>query len=150
MASSTAATVSFARPTSSVSLSTRPAPRAAVVARPIVETQIDLRPRKAPRMVAPTEIAVWMPCCLACSLSRSTACSARRRRSWSAATLGAYFWRRASLARSRSCRVDSCRRTRKSRSDSPGFETTFSDGLRSSSSFCDWSSQAAKSLLQPS
>lgn len=104
---STAATVSLARPTSCVSLSTRPAPRAAVVARPMVPTLIDLRPRKAPRIVAPTEIAVWMPCCVACSLSRATACSARRRRSCSAACLGAYFWRSSSLALSRSCRVDS-------------------------------------------
>src|SRR5262249_29313914 len=52
-----AASVSWARPTSCRSLRTRPAPRAAVVARPSVEAVIAFLPRKAPISVVPIEIA---------------------------------------------------------------------------------------------
>ena len=45
-------------------------------------------------MVAPTEIAVWTPCCETCSCSRASVCWARRSRSSSAASFGAYFFRK--------------------------------------------------------
>ena len=88
--------LSSARPTSPACFIVRPAARAAVVARPIVVAEIALRPKSAPSTVAPTEIAVWMPACIDSCFSRPTVCSARRSRSWSAASFAAYFWRSAS------------------------------------------------------
>ena len=117
-----ASTVSLARPTSCRSLRTRPAPRAAVVARPSVEALIAFRPRKAPSRVAPTEIAAWSPCCVTCSDSRSTA--------WPRAAdllLERGLLRCVLLAEpverlpSRCSRPACCKRARKSPSVSPGL-----------------------------
>ena len=47
----------------------------------MVPAPIDLRPKRAPRIVAPTDNPVWSFCCVACDDSRSIADCARRR--WS-------------------------------------------------------------------
>src|SRR6185503_302939 len=67
-------TVSLARETSCISFMVRPAPRAAVVARPSVVALTALRPRRAPSTVAPSEMATWRPCWVAWLDSRSVAC----------------------------------------------------------------------------
>src|SRR5687768_1117233 len=63
--SSSCAAVSFslARPTSCVSLTERPTPRTAVVARPRVEADTALRPSSAPNTVAPNDTIVCVRCC---------------------------------------------------------------------------------------
>ncbi len=71
--SSTAPRFSLARRMSSVSFIVRLTPRAAVVARPMVPAPIDLRPKSAPRIVAPTDNPVCSFCCVAWDDSRSIA-----------------------------------------------------------------------------
>ena len=141
-------TVSRARDTSCASFMVRPAPRAAVVARPSVVALTALRPRSAPSTVAPREIATWSPCWVAWPDSRSTACWARRIFSWSTATFGAYFFRSSSSASSRPSRPACWMRTRKSPSDSSGRDTSLRSALTWSSSRRVRNNQPAKSRLQ--
>ena len=79
-----AATVSFARPVSPAWSTERPTPRSTLVA-PL--TPFLRRPRNAPRIEEPSEIAVCTLAPRACSASRLTACSALRMRSCSVACL---------------------------------------------------------------
>ena len=135
-----ASTLSAARLTSDDSFMVRPTPRAAVVARPSVPVLTAFRPSSAPSTVAPNETAVCSFDSDACCCSRSTAASARRSRSASAACLGAYFLpHRVDRRVARGACASSCSRMRKSRSDSSGVrgELRASDARNSSSrSFC--------------
>ena len=91
-----AATFSSACPTSFDSFITRPRSRIAVVARPMFVALIVFRPRNAPRMEAPTEIAacIWLERDF--GLLPFDHLSARLMRSCKRAIFGAYFWRSAS------------------------------------------------------
>jgi hypothetical protein len=71
------------------SFTARPTLRAAVPARLIVPALNGLSAKNAPKTVAPIEIAVESFDWFACSRSRPSACSARRLRSSSDASLGA-------------------------------------------------------------
>ena len=75
--------------TSWVSFADRPTPRAAVVARPSVESDTARRPISAPSIVAPNETAVCSFCCDACCCSLPTASSALCAFSRSRASFGA-------------------------------------------------------------
>jgi hypothetical protein len=59
-------------------LADRPTPRAAVVARPSVDSETARRPISAPSIVAPIETAVCSFCCDACCCCLPTASSALR------------------------------------------------------------------------
>ncbi len=72
MRCSTCSADSSARSTSPASRPMRAVLRTAVVARPMLEAETALRPRKAPRMVAPMDSAACNFCCEAWLFSRST------------------------------------------------------------------------------